>query len=387
MPARPRHWLRVASLALLLPALRAWGGADAPGRVVLDYYRDPDCDECRRVSETVLPMLTAHYAERIALRHWDTRAPEVAARLLGELDRLGAATRNERVHMVLDRREVLCGAVEIETRLIERLEARLAATDAGAAPLSDETPSEPVAAAARRARAWTLGAVMLAGLVDGINPCAVATLVFLASLLTLGGARPRLLLGGGGAYVLSCYLTYYLLGLGLLSAWRVVFARPGLRIALDLGGGLALLALGALSFMDAARAAGGAGAAMRLTLPERWRERVRRLLREGAGAAWLPLGMAGVGVLVTLIESVCTGQVLIPTLALLARAQVERGRALALLAVYNLMFVLPLLVVLAVSLAGVRAVRWVGWSRREAVWGKRAMGALFVAGAVWLWVT
>ncbi|GAB7014778.1 hypothetical protein [Methanogenium cariaci] len=65
-----------------------------------------------------------------------------------------------------------------------------------------------------------VGLVIAAGLIDGINPCAVAVLIFL--LLTLAGAGGRAqMLRFGAAYVAGIYLIYFLAGFGLLAAVRV----------------------------------------------------------------------------------------------------------------------------------------------------------------------
>ena len=70
-----------------------------------------------------------------------------------------------------------------------------------------------------------LATVVLAGLVDGINPCAIAVLlVFVSATLLAVGAtmegslaeRRRALFKGGAAYVAGMFITYLLIGLGLM---------------------------------------------------------------------------------------------------------------------------------------------------------------------------
>ena len=62
----------------------------------------------------------------------------------------------------------------------------------------------------------TLPAVLLGGLIDGVNPCAFSVLLsFVAIVLStvaIGGAAPRVW-RIGGIYVFGMFVTYLLLGL------------------------------------------------------------------------------------------------------------------------------------------------------------------------------
>jgi cytochrome c biogenesis protein CcdA len=61
-------------------------------------------------------------------------------------------------------------------------------------------------------------------------------------------------------------------------------------------------------------------------------------------------------------------------------------RALAMLLAYNLMFVAPLVLVLAGVLAGWRILDVAAWTRREAVVAKVALGILFLLLAAGTWL-
>ncbi|KAF1077535.1 hypothetical protein MKMG_01237 [Methanogenium sp. MK-MG] len=181
-----------------------------------------------------------------------------------------------------------------------------------------------------------VGLVITAGLIDGINPCAVAVLIFL--LLTLAGAGGRMqMLRFGAAYVAGIYLIYFIAGFGLLTAVRVT----GLSWYFSCAAGVIALLLGVVMVADSFRQDGGGYlriSSSRLTV-------VRRIaLRGGVISAFL------VGVVVSLIELPCTGGVYLAILAMLAGSEVRA--ATGLLALYNLMFVLPLLVIITAAVAG-----------------------------------
>ena len=63
--------------------------------------------------------------------------------------------------------------------------------------------------------------VFLAGLLDGINPCAFTTLIFLISYLRLLGRRGREVLKIGFSFTLAVFVSYFLIGLGFFQALRL----------------------------------------------------------------------------------------------------------------------------------------------------------------------
>ena len=102
-------------------------------------------------------------------------------------------------------------------------------------------------------------------------------------------------------------------------------------------------------------------------------------IREGLSTRHLFVGALGVGFVVALLESLCTGQVYLPTLVLVVRSPDMRGRALAFLLLYNLMFILPLAVVMAIAYFGARSENLRTYFRRHVGAVKLAMAILFAA--------
>lgn len=237
----------------------------------------------------------------------------------------------------------------------------------------------PADAAAR----FSLPTVVLAGLADGFNPCAFSIVIVLAGILAAGGRRRRARLLGGWAFCLGSFLTYMAMGLGLMRALR---ALEGLRAAHDAAMAvlsLALFVLAALSVRDAFRyRAAKVPSAITLQLPDR----VKKLIRSVAEASWGGPAVVAAGLwcgfVVTLLDSLCTGQVYVPVLALISR---EPGawRAFALLAAYNLAFIAPLVAVFVLAANGADSERMARWSKRNVFPSKLALGFVFaVLGAL-----
>jgi len=235
----------------------------------------------------------------------------------------------------------------------------------------------------RRAASFTVAAVAAAGLADGINPCVFSTLVFLFSLLAVSGVRGRKLLLVGAVYCLACFLSYLALGIGLYRWLRLLDGHLVLQSAINAGLAALLVGLAALSFLDAWRFhRTGSPASVALQLPERIKERIHRAMKAGLRHNRLLPAVFVLGVLVTALESVCTGQVYVPTLALLARSEGPASRGFALLLLYNFMFILPLAVLLILVWRGLGTPRLLAWSRRHVVPAKILLGLLFLALAI-----
>ena len=176
-----------------------------------------------------------------------------------------------------------------------------------------------------RYNALSVGIVALAGLLDGINPCAFATIIFLLSYLQIARRTPREILAVGSAFVLGVFLAYFVIGLGLaeilarISALRIA----GLVLNYALAASAFIIAL--LSFRDARLAAAGDLGEMALKLPGGIRDRIHGTIRIGARATRFVVAAFAVGIVVSFLELACTGQVYLPTIQYMLRA--GRGSA------------------------------------------------------------
>lgn len=224
---------------------------------------------------------------------------------------------------------------------------------------------------------WTLPTVVLAGIVDGFNPCSFAIMISLAGILAIGGRRRRARIVGGLAFCLGSFLTYVLMGLGLMQATRALEGLRTVRTILMVALSLALFLLSILSLRDAVRfRRTPVFSVVTLRLPEGVRALIRRIAMESwSGSAVVAAGL-GCGFLVTLLDALCTGQVYVPVLALIAH---EPGawRSFAFLIAYNLAFIAPLVAVFVLFSGTTDAFRMARWSSRNVIPSKIALGVVF----------
>ncbi len=376
-------------------------------RLLVEFFQAPGCPDCREVEHHILPSFIARFADRIDLRKYDVTVPVNYLRLSRLQERLSVRS-NEPVSVFVAEEIALLGMAAIRTDLervvIERLETtphssndkrpgrspdlqqadRVAPATRGTASVSSvyasvEPTDNPPAPLKRRLEAFTVPAIILAGIVDGVNPCAFAAIVFFITLLGVSGVKSGRLLLVGVGYTLAVFSTYLIMGFGafrLLQSLRAWYwLTDGLRwVMITL---LAVLAL--LSFHDAwAFRRSGQPGDVALQLPSRLKRRMHEVMRTNLNPANLFLSALIIGCVVTIIEAVCTGQVYLPTLVLMSRYAETRASAFPLLLLYNLMFIIPVVIVIVAGFAGTRNQRLLEWSKCNVVWGKVLIGLLFI---------
>jgi len=236
-----------------------------------------------------------------------------------------------------------------------------------------------------RFRSFSALTVVFAGLVDGLNPCAFATLAFFVSYLTLSGREGKEILAVGAAFTLGVFGAYLAVGLGLYNVLGMLgdlLTRMGRWVY----GLTALLCAGLaiFSFFDYLKARRGEIGDMSLNLPHHLRTRINAVIRKGRGAEAYVFGAFATGVVVSFLELACTGQVYLPTIIFVTSVPDLRVRAVLYLVLYNLLFVLPLVVVFILAYFGTTSQDLTRFLRKNAATVKLGMVLLFSSLAVWL---
>ena len=226
--------------------------------------------------------------------------------------------------------------------------------------------------------------VIGAGLLDGINPCAFATLIFFISYLIMRSKSKRDILFVGLTFALGVFIAYLAAGLGLdqlVSRAKWFFALSK-WFYLAIGVFAAVIAV--LSVRDAWRARHGDLGDMTLQLPERNKGMIHRLIRDQARTGFVATGAFLVAFPVSLFEFMCTGQTYLPTIVLIFSQNVLKQRAALFMVVYNLLFILPLVLITVIAYLGVTSDHLVTLLKKNAAPVKVATAVLFVALAGFL---
>ncbi|MBU6390368.1 hypothetical protein KGQ31_02375 [Patescibacteria group bacterium] len=203
--------------------------------------------------------------------------------------------------------------------------------------------------------------VVISALIDSTNPCAYSVLLLTVAFLVGISASRRKIISVGAVYILGIFLAYFAIGLGLLQAlelWGVShrLGRVGAILAILFG----LTALIGHYFPKFP---------IKLKIPDFTHGKMAVLMSK----ATMPAAFA-LGALVGLFEFPCTGGPYLLIIGLL-HDQATRLSGLAYLALFNLVFVAPLIIVLLAASGKT-------FTAALAQWRERHGGALRVATAI-----
>jgi cytochrome c biogenesis protein CcdA len=233
----------------------------------------------------------------------------------------------------------------------------------------------------------SLGAltVFFAGLVNGLNPCAFVTIVFFLSYLAFMGRRGRDVLMVGAMFTLGVFITYLLAGLGLS---RLMEPLAGVQVALKrwVFGFTALLclALAGISLHDYIKARQGKTDEMKLKLSLDLRRRVNRVIREGSQMRAFYAVAFGVGAIVSLIQLTCTSPIYIGIVFLINDVPEMQANAYLYLLLYNLAYVVPLVVVFLLAYFGTSSEQMGDFITKRTAAIKLLTMVVFLVLASWL---
>lgn len=228
------------------------------------------------------------------------------------------------------------------------------------------------------------GAVLSAGLIDGINPCAFVTIIFLLSYLALMEYRKQDIIFVGISFTAAVFLTYLLIGLGFLKFAKYLETVPFLaQIIYYLAVFLAAL-VGILNLSDFIKIRRGSMKNMKLKLSDDLRQKINAVIRRNIRIQHFVLGAAIIGFGVSVLELACTGQTYLPTVLFIVNIQGFQAKAFLLLLFYNIAFIVPLIIVFVLYLYGVTDKQFSAWLGRHGAKIKLATGLLFIGLAVLL---
>ncbi len=176
---------------------------------------------------------------------------------------------------------------------------------------------------------------VLAGL-DAFNPCAFFVLLFLLSMLAHQKSRARMLMIGG-VFVLTSGVMYF----AFMAAWLNVFQLFGHLTWVTLAAGALAVFVGAVNVKDFFLFERG----LSLSIPESKKPDIFRRARLILNADSLPAMLAAtvfLAIAANFYELLCTAGFPMVYTRLLTLAEVSPAGRYAWLAVYNLVYILPL---------------------------------------------
>src|SRR3989338_7422809 len=175
--------------------------------------------------------------------------------------------------------------------------------------------------------------VLINGLIDSFNPCAIGVLIFYLTLILSLKLKRQLFISFGIFYILATYATYFLIGLGLL---RVIHLF-GVHNFFGWLAAFLVLLVGLNNLKD-------------YLWPSWLIPGLSSFLNRCRLPKWEPqvtvLSAITLGILIGLCEFPCSGGIYLATVSMLSLKQTF-WQGLSYLLLYNLMFIMPLVVLFA----------------------------------------
>ncbi len=319
-------------------ALFAINIANAQEPTCIYFFHGEGCIHCAKVEPLIssLEMQSQYPVDIHKFEIYNNRSN--IALLTSLFDSYGIPNENRGVPVIFIGEHYMAG----DKPIIDNLQAAIKENPGSDCPEINGQPAIGASGSTstlERLNSLSIATVIAAAIVDSINPCAIAVLLILLGSLLLSGTKKRAL-KAGLAFTLSIYIAYLLFGLGLFSALQI----SGLSFWFYKAIGLLAVLIGMANIKDFFWYV---GCGFVMEIPRSWRPKLKSAL----SSVTSPLGAFIMGFAVCLFELPCTGGPYIVILGLLA----ERMTMLAsipLLLLYNLFFVLPLVIITSMVYLG-----------------------------------
>jgi cytochrome c biogenesis protein CcdA len=377
-----RYIYKIFTMAVMFVMLCSTAFAASSDKVVVDYYYGVNCHFCQDLKPWLDDFEKKHkdtvVVNRLEVQMNKENAQQFSKRFLLHFtknDTMGTPT------VEIEKTKMLVGEDTIKKQLEAEVQAAMKAKAsnteyapeqkeidkkaqaANAAPSikmdDQQAPSygdsaKALSGAPSKARTHAKGslgtpelnAIAVAALADSVNPCAILVLIILLSSIVVynkGGKKKAIAITF--SFISAVYITYFLIGLGITHF--LAFAALGKPILYAVGG--ISIFVGLVNLKDAVLPKMKCG--FSLEIPQTWRTRLMEVIRKATS----PAGAFASGILVTMFELPCTGGPYLFGTTLIASAATISERV-GLLLFYNAIFVLPLVLIAFVIIAGVLSV-------------------------------
>lgn len=343
--------LIAVSFLLLVPVVHAqyaWTstGADGQPEIQLYFFWALNCPHCKQAHPHVeaipqaRPWVKLHMLE-LSRNRENVRLYEAMARHLNaDAASVPAFLFCGEIHVGWDR-DATTGAL-IRQRL-DDCHARVIRGDAETAPVPGLASIDIPLIGSVDTDRFSLPALtfVLAGL-DAFNPCAFFVLLFLLSMMAHQKSRARMMLIGG-VFVLVSGLMYF----AFMAAWLNVFQLFGHLAAVTLAAGALAVFVGAINVKDFFLFEKG----LSLSIPEAKKPDIFRRTRDILGAENLPAMLSAtifLAVAANFYELLCTAGFPMVYTRLLTLADLSSAARYGYLAFYNVIYVVPLALIVVV---------------------------------------
>lgn len=380
------HKIKIISILFIFIFLGQAHADNALPRLTVFY--SPSCHKCIQVKNELIPEIEKEFKSRILIEYRDIADIE-NYKLLLSLEEEHKVKIDKVVPIFYFQGNFLNGKGELKEKLKKFIAQSLNKN------ILEKQQDLPLIDLVAHFKAFRPFAIIAAGLTDGINPCAFTVIVFFISFLSLQGYKKRELIIIGLVFILAVFITYLVLGVGLFGFLYRLKGFWFISRILNFAIGIFSILLGCLALYDffkfkQTKETEG----LLLQLPKAVKNRIHSIIglhyRKNEKESFKPhifklaLSAFITGVLISILEAVCTGQVYLPTITFVLKTTHLKLQALGYLLLYNLMFIAPLLIIFLFALWGVTSEQFSKILKKHLLSIKILMAILFFGLGIFL---
>ena len=185
--------------------------------------------------------------------------------------------------------------------------------------------------------------IIVAGIIDGINPCALSMLLFFITFSLANDSENTNIILLGIMFAIGTFISYFLAGLGILKV--IYFGKYITNFHIVIYSFTAIIAflLTYLNIKDAISAKKYDIGNIKLQLPNKNKAFIHNTIKKFANLRFKYLVSLLLGFIVTVSELLCTGQVYLATMVTIHK--LDAGLRIAYLFIFNLGFIFPIIVI------------------------------------------
>lgn len=188
--------------------------------------------------------------------------------------------------------------------------------------------------------------IMLSGLIDGINPCALSMLILLIGIVTKTDKKNVIYVGT--SYASGTFLAYFFIGLNIFKVMEIASKISWLIIVMYISIICMSLFIIYLNTKDFINIKKGKVENIKNQLSNNQKSKIYKYINKLTDSKHIVFYGFVLGIILTLLEFTCTGQVYIPTLSYMINSG-EGVLPYIYLFAYNIMFIMPLIIVCIVT--------------------------------------
>jgi len=339
---------------------------ECAGKVCVYYFYSPTCHACQSIKDFMNDFEQKNN-ETVVLHRLDVTKPENFDTYSNVCSVQNLPMEKRGIPLIITKDDFLMGTDDIKNKLDSSVQKLLSENKTGC--ISEDIchgNNNSTSNDKNTQQIITLPLIILAAAADMINPCAIGVLIFMVGFLMLSsGKNKKRTLKIAMLYILTIYITYFLAGLGILE----ILSKLTFLVWVNYIFGAGIIILGLINLKDAVQNKPDGTLAIPTAakpLIERWTYK-----------ASIPAAVI-LGIIVAAVELPCTGGMYLAILKLL-NDTVTRTTAIWYLAFYNLIFVLPLIIITLLFIFGFEAETLQSWLEKHKRKSRAIMGIVLLA--------